>query len=43
MDPWFCTGLIDADCFTLSLTKDNKYNTGWRLKLMFSFGVHKKR
>lgn len=42
LDPWFVTGFADGDgCFTLSLTKDSKYKTGWRVKLVFSIGLKK--
>lgn len=42
-NPWFWTGLIDAECsFTLSLTKDNKCNTGWRVKLVLSLGANRR-
>jgi len=43
LNPSFVSGLTDGEgCFTLSLTRDNKYNTGWRVKPVFSLGVHKK-
>lgn len=42
-NPWFWTGLIDAEgSFTLSLTKDSKYSTGWRVKLVFSLGSNRR-
>ena len=42
MNPLFITGFVDAEgCFTFSFVKDNKYNTGWRVKAIFSLGLHK--
>lgn len=42
MNPWFVTGFTDGDgCFTLSLTKDSKHSTGWRVKPVFSIGLKK--
>lgn len=43
MNPWFITGFSNAEgCFTFSIIKDNKYNTGWRVKAIFSIGLHSK-
>ena len=42
LNPWFVTGFTDGDgCFTISLTKDSKYSTGWRVKAVFSIGLKK--
>ena len=42
-NPWFWTGFTDAEgCFTISLTKDSKYSTGWRVKLVFSLGSNRR-
>lgn len=43
LDPWFITGFFDAEsCFTIGVTKDNKYTTGWRVKLLISLSLHEK-
>jgi len=42
LDPWFVTGFVDGDgCFTISITEDSKYNTGWRVRALFTLGVKK--
>lgn len=44
MNPLFyLSGFVDAEgCFTFSLVKYNQYNTGWRVKAIFSLGLHVK-
>ena len=43
LNPWFVTGFSDAEgCFWIGLYKDNKYKTGWRVKLFFQINLHKK-
>ena len=41
LDPWFVTGLTDAEgCFTMSVGKNNKSSLGWAVKLSFQMGLH---
>ena len=43
INPWWVTGFSDAEgCFLISLYKDDKYKTGWRVKLCFEIHLHKK-
>ena len=41
INPWFFTGFVDAEgCFLISLYKDNRISTGWRVQLWFKIGLH---
>ena len=43
LKPSLFTGFVDAEgCFNVSIYKDNKFNTGWRIKLNFSIILHEK-
>lgn len=43
LHPWWLTGFIDGEgCFTINLVKNSALTTGWRVKLCFSLGLHKK-
>ena len=43
MNPWFITGFIDGvGSFNISISKNNKYKDGWRIKLTFSIAWHSK-
>ena len=43
LNPWFVTGFTDGEgSFTLSIYKDEKYKTGWRVRLFFEIHLHKK-
>jgi len=40
---WFVTGFTDAEgCFSISISKNNKYQTGWAVALCFQLNLHKK-
>ena len=41
MDPWFVTGLIDAEgTFTVSVLKSSTTKTGWVINARFKITVH---
>lgn len=43
MNPWFFTGFADAEgSFSVLIQKNLKYKTSWRIKIIFSIGLHKK-
>ena len=43
LNPWFITGLTDAEGSFSALVKENpKYRLGWRVDLVFQIGLHKK-
>lgn len=43
ISPWFITGFTDAEgCFSILIQQNVKYKTGWRVKAIFSIGLHKK-
>ena len=43
LNPWFITGFIDGEgSFNISISKNNTYKDGWRIKLTFSVGLHSK-
>jgi group I intron endonuclease len=42
-NPQFFTGFTDAEgCFYISISKDNAFKTGWRVRLSFSIVLHSK-
>src|SRR5438034_9501097 len=43
LHPLFITGFADGEgCFSIIVTKNNELKTGWRIKAVFSIGLHKK-
>lgn len=43
MNPDFVTGFADAEgSFSVSISKDPVHKLGWRVKLAFEIGLHKK-
>lgn len=43
LDPWFVTGFVDGEgCFSISIIKDPRYKTGYRIEALFSINLHKK-
>ena len=43
LDPNFVTGFVDAEgCFNITISRDPVNKTGWRVKLAFEIGLHKK-
>ena len=43
MNPWFLTGLTDAEgCFLINIWKNDKYNTGWCVTPYFKLGLHER-
>lgn len=41
INPWFVTGLIDAEgSFSLIISKDKKRTLGWRVEPIFQIGLH---
>lgn len=43
LNPFFVTGFTDGEgCFSINLTKNKKYKTGFNVALFFSIGLHKK-
>lgn len=43
LHPYFITGFTDAEgCFNISIYRDNRTITGWRVKLCFKITVHQK-
>jgi len=43
MNSWFLTGFSDAEAsFFILIEHNTKYKTNWRVKAVFSIGLHKK-
>ena len=43
LNPWFITGFADAEsCFSILIQPNNKYKTNYRVKAIFTIGLHKK-
>lgn len=43
LNPWFITGFSDAEgCFTILIQPNNKYRLNWRVKPIFTIGLHNK-
>jgi hypothetical protein len=43
INPWVLTGFADAEgCFTILVQPNNKYNTNYRVKAIFTIDLHKK-
>lgn len=43
LNPWFLTGFSDAEgSFSILIQTNSKYATGWRIKPVFTIGLHKK-
>lgn len=43
LNPNWITGFIDAEgCFTMSITQDNKYKSGWHIQPVFKVKLHKR-
>ena len=43
VNPWFWTGLIDAEgSFTIIIDKNKNRKLGWRVQSKFQIGVHKR-
>jgi len=43
LNPSFVTGFIDGEgCFFISITRDNKYSTGWHVKPGFQISLLRK-
>lgn len=43
LSPWFISGFSDAEgCFSILIQHNVKYKTNWRVKAIFSIGLHKK-
>jgi len=43
LNPWFITGFSDAEaCFTILIQANNKYKVNWRVKPIFTIGLHSK-
>jgi hypothetical protein len=41
LNAWFITGFSDAEsCFSINILKNDNYKTGWRVKPVFSIGLH---
>ena len=41
LNPWFITGFTDAEgCFTILILPNNKYKLNWRVKAIFTIGLH---
>ena len=41
LDPWFITGLVDAEgCFRISIIKDTRTKTGWQVFCNFQIDLH---
>jgi hypothetical protein len=41
LNPYYITGFSDAEsCFSVSLSKDSRQKTGWRVRVCFKFGLH---
>lgn len=43
INPWFITGFVDAEgSFSIKLSKNSSYRTGWKSEFVFSIGLHEK-
>jgi hypothetical protein len=43
LNPYFITGFIDGEgCFHISIYRDSRTTTGWRVKLCFKISMHQK-
>lgn len=43
INPWFITGLIDAEgCFLLNFRENSKYKQNFQVSLMFTISLHEK-
>ena len=43
IDPWFITGLVEAEgCFILGFFKSNNYKMGYQIQAIFKTTIHKK-
>lgn len=43
MDPWFITGLFDAEsCFVVTILKNSRYKTGWNVQARVQIKMHEK-
>lgn len=43
LDPWFITGIIDAEgCFLLGVFKSDNYRMGYQIQAIFKITLHKK-
>jgi len=43
LDPWFITGLTDAEgCFMVKIVKNKELRVGWRILLNFQISLHEK-
>jgi hypothetical protein len=43
MDPWFITGLFDADSsFVVTILKNSRYKTGWNVQDSVQIKMHEK-
>lgn len=43
LNPWFVTGFADAEgSFSVLIQENIKYKSSWRIKIIFSIGLHKK-
>lgn len=43
LNPFFVTGFCDGEaCFLISIRKNSKYKSGWRVETIFQINVHKK-
>lgn len=41
LNPWFITGFADAEAsFSILIQHNTKFNTNWRVKAIFSIGLH---
>ena len=41
LDPWWITGFIDGEgCFSISISKNNKTKTGWKVQARFKMCLH---
>lgn len=40
LHPWFITGFSDEGSFMLSLSENNRYNSGWAITLRFRIVLH---
>jgi len=43
IEPWFITGFTDGEgCFIISISRSNKYSSGWTVKPSFKITLHQK-
>ena len=43
IDPWFITGLFDAESsFVITILKNSKYKTGWNVQARVQIKMHEK-